>query len=271
MKGVALALALGALAGLPVTPRGPAPVPAADRVDCARCHNENGWRDVQFDHEKTRMPLRDRHADIACRSCHQDVHKLALEPSCATCHVDVHAGRLGRSCERCHDQRTFASGAGVEAHGQTRFPLIGRHAMVACEQCHQSRTDRTFGGARVECATCHSPDAQRTLGGQVDHTSLGEAPDCRPCHTPVAWRPAQLPTHERCFPITGRPHGGIACRDCHTALRGVAVQDCNTYTASCTRCHHCGDMDKDHREENVAGYACMDRKCFECHPGGVKD
>lgn len=240
--------------------------------ECSRCHSESGWHDVAFDHEQTHFPLRGRHAEADCRGCHGQLQQLALDPRCQSCHVDRHTGRLGQQCERCHDQSSWRSGAGVQAHGQTRFPLYGRHAMVPCEQCHQARADLTFGGAPISCAACHASELQRTVGTPRDHSGFGLAPDCRRCHETVAWRRALLPDHERCFPLAVGRHRNIACLDCHSALSGLAVTSCASFSAACTRCHGCSSMDEEHSgEHRVAGYQCADRKCYECHPTGGGD
>lgn len=240
---------------------------AMDFEQCARCHDESGWRNARFDHDQTRLPLRGRHAQASCAACHRDLHRIAADPRCQSCHRDVHAGRLGAGCARCHDAESFQSGAGAVAHAASRFPLLGRHAMVPCETCHQDRSDRSMGGVPRTCANCHARDAERTAGTGVDHAPLRD-PDCRRCHTPVTFSRALFPDHEQCFPIAAGHHQRVPCYRCHTALRGLGVDQCTSFTASCTRCHHCNGMDRAHGEERVAGYQCADRKCYECHPDG---
>ncbi len=285
MKQAMLALLLGLvlLGAAPAGTPAPAPSPAvtAARVDCTACHNESGWHRVTFDHNQTRMPLLDAHATVACRGCHQDLHTLALDTQCASCHQDVHSGRLGNNCQRCHDQKTFRSGPGVEAHGQTRFPLYGRHAFIPCDKCHQQRGDRTFGGVTPNCVGCHDGDLLRTRGTQTDHTGLGPSPDCRNCHVATDWRQARFPEHDGCFPISAGNHGGNRCNTCHTSLNGLRVGNCQTLTARCTNCHDRGNShnqaatDVLHAAPNggpsgVPGYAFQDRKCYECHSVGFR-
>jgi hypothetical protein len=50
----------------------------------------------------------------------------------------------------------------------------------------------------------------------------------------------------------------------------LKVTTCSSFSADCTRCHRCGDMDRAHAEESVAGYQCAFRKCYECHPSGKR-
>lgn len=236
--------------------------------DCSACHGTAGWREVQFDHDRTRLPLRGRHAELPCHACHASAAQLQRDPSCGACHVDVHAGRLGPRCERCHDTEAFATGAGAQAHGQTRFPLYGRHALVPCDACHRQRADRSFGGLSRRCASCHAQDLVRTHGRSIDHRQAGVSEDCARCHSAVAWTRAVLPEHDRCFPLSVGDHRGLACQECHSGPVGLAVQACATFTADCTRCHGCGRMDRAHQSEGVAGYQCAARKCYECHPRG---
>ena len=272
MRAVLLGLFLLALTAAPPTrtPSASPPTPPAPVRDCTRCHDENGWQRARFDHDATLLPLNGRHAEVSCRACHRRLDHLGLDPSCDGCHTDVHAGRLGRACVRCHDTLSFASGAGVEAHGLTRFPLYGRHALVPCDACHEARADRTQGGLSRACAHCHERDLARTAGTPFDHTPMGTPLDCRPCHTPVAWSLARFEAHDQCFPLYGSPHDNIRCLDCHTSLQGLVVRSCTTFTASCTRCHTCQQTDPEHQGE-VAGYQCRDRKCYECHPSGTED
>ncbi len=237
-------------------------------ADCSRCHTTAGWREVSFDHDQTRLPLTGRHREVGCRACHQDMRTLTLDPACGSCHRDPHAGRLSKACERCHETTSFASGAGVAAHQQTRFPLVGRHAAVPCDQCHVARGDRSFGGVPSACVSCHFGDYQRTAGTSLDHVAANTGTECQWCHTPGSWNRGSLPQHEQCFPILSGAHRGIRCAQCHIQLTTLTVRSCTTFTAACTRCHHCSSTDAKHREEGVAGYQCADRKCYECHRSG---
>lgn len=237
--------------------------------DCALCHTPADWRAVTFNHDATRLPLRDRHAQIPCNGCHVDVHNLRLDPACGSCHPDPHAGRLGRDCGACHESSSFRNGAFADAHRSTRFPLYGRHAAIPCEQCHRGRNDATFGGVPSRCEACHMDAYRRTAGTPLDHVVAGFGTECQRCHTSVAWERGVLAEHDRCFPLTRGNHRGIQCFDCHTSLGGLGVQQCLSMTAACSRCHRCSETDREHRE--VGGYQCVDRKCYECHPSGSED
>jgi hypothetical protein len=237
-------------------------------LDCSDCHNTSDWHAVDFDHGRTRLPLRGRHATLPCRACHADLRRMQLDARCGSCHRDPHAGRLGATCDRCHEETSFHTGAGVAAHRRSRFPLYGRHALVPCDQCHLARGDRALGGITPACDGCHSQDFERTAGTPLDHVATGFDRACRRCHAATTWDRANLPNHGRCFPIQSGRHARITCLGCHTTLPTLVVSTCSTFTAACTRCHACNRMDGKHQEEGIAGYQCADRKCYECHPDG---
>jgi hypothetical protein len=74
---------------------------------CGQCHNENGWKDWDFEHGKrTRFPLEDSHEKVACTGCHTTPvkDKFALTSDCVSCHRrdDVHFGTYGERCDECH-------------------------------------------------------------------------------------------------------------------------------------------------------------------------
>jgi hypothetical protein len=187
-----------------------------------------------------------------------------LPTNCAACHQDVHTGEFGNRCSSCHDARDWTSRFGPDAHRQTNFPLTGRHAAIACEECHLDQRDHRFTRAAVSCYTCHQADFARTAGTALDHARAGFGTDCKSCHFPTSFKGARLPAHEACFQIGGGPHRGIACLECHTSLKSATPTGaCATNTADCMRCHACGAMTTRHTA--VGGFQCKDRKCYECH------
>jgi hypothetical protein len=80
--------------------------------DCAQCHNPNGWKIWQFDHDtQTDYPLEGAHAGLACHACHREKveKRIELATDCVNCHGrdDVHNGNFGSRCERCHVTSSF--------------------------------------------------------------------------------------------------------------------------------------------------------------------
>ena len=229
-------------------------------TDCARCHTVEAWRDVAFAHERTGFPLRGSHARLSCKDCHAEGFDRSLGRTCSSCHRDVHQGRLSARCASCHDEESWRSRFDADAHRRGNFPLTGRHALLACEECHGDRRDRGFTRATPQCIACHQPPAIAT----VDHRAAGFSVQCQTCHSPWRFQGAFFPAHEACFPIGSGRHAGISCLACHTSLAGFAVTGaCATNTASCQRCHACAS-----HPQNVPGFACAERKCYECHRFG---
>ncbi|BDG09951.1 cytochrome C [Anaeromyxobacter paludicola] len=273
MTAALLALLLAApAAALPdLSARAPA-VPQASPghatgTDCAACHTSESWSDVAFAHERTGFPLEGAHRRATCKSCHPGSFQQKLPTACAACHRDPHAGLASLRCQGCHSTEAWRPAFGVEAHRRTNFPLTGRHALIPCEECHGDRRDRAFARATVDCAQCHQKDLSRAARTGLDHQAAGFTGRCLDCHGPWRFQGASFPGHDRCFQLSGGPHAGVRCLDCHTTLAGAfqggASGACSTGTAQCTRCHSCAVTSARHAQ--VAGFQCKDRKCYECH------
>lgn len=81
-------------------------------TDCAKCHNPNGWKLWEFDHNtQTTYKLEGGHEALECQACHQRpmAKDIQLSSTCASCHDDddVHYGRFGQQCDRCHTVESF--------------------------------------------------------------------------------------------------------------------------------------------------------------------
>ena len=82
-------------------------------AECAACHAEHAGRGAdilhldrnRFDHGVTSFPLRGKHAETKCESCHTPDKKSfhAAETECNACHAkdDRHHGNLGVVCSDC--------------------------------------------------------------------------------------------------------------------------------------------------------------------------
>jgi hypothetical protein len=75
-------------------------------TDCETCHNTRDWRDWDFDHDKTRFKLLNKHLTLQCVDCHvvHVTNKIAPIKGCAACHSvdDIHDRAYGESCNQCH-------------------------------------------------------------------------------------------------------------------------------------------------------------------------
>lgn len=234
----------------------------SSRTDCAACHDESGFANVRFNHDNTRFPLKGRHRQVACASCHKTSIDDPLPLTCEGCHTDVHRGSLGRNCQECHDESGFQNTlpAVLARHNRSRFPLIGRHAAVPCTECHRDANGREFKKMPTDCRACHAKDIPGPGESAIDHGQLDMA--CDRCHTPVGWQTAAFEGHDRCFPIgTFAKHGSVACSKCHQGNPPRRLANCDTGTFSCIQCHGCQTS----RHRGVRGYSCEDRRCYECH------
>ena len=244
----------------------PAPAASPPRTDttCATCHGTATWSKVSFDHARTGFGLSGAHAKVACSSCHGSDLSKALGRTCSACHTDAHTGEFGSRCASCHEETNWKPLFDVDAHRRTNFPLTGRHALIACQECHLDRRDRVFTRAALDCVGCHRPAYDRTGGASIAHAQAGFSTTCRDCHVPWAWTPARFAQHERCFQISRGKHAGIRCQSCHIpSIPTVIAGTCATNTAACTRCHDAASTDPRHR--GVEGYQWKDLKCYSCH------
>lgn len=147
---------------------------------CTDCHNETTWQDdVFFDHDLTAFPLLGKHAETECGECHESHVFQDAEEDCIGCHrdKDSHEGRFGEACAQCHNPTEWLQWR-FDHNAQSKFPLDGAHADVACEGCHrQSLTAQSRLGQN--CADCHR-------SGDIHDGEFG--PDCGRCHSADSFR-----------------------------------------------------------------------------------
>ncbi|MEQ1669717.1 MAG: cytochrome c3 family protein [Hyphomicrobium sp.] len=208
---------------------------------CETCHASKKWKETHFDHSKsTKFPLKGEHTTVKCDACHKgDLYKEKLAVTCVSCHKknDPHKGQLGSKCESCHAETGWRKKVAFD-HDLTRFPLIGLHAAVPCEECHRTETYKDTPRA---CESCHK---DKTHEGR-----LGAA--CGRCHNPngfALWRFNH--DKETKYPLTGA-HKGLQCHSCHTVKGAAKV----TAPSTCYACHSADDA---HR-------GAFGRNCETCH------
>lgn len=210
--------------------------------ECDKCHSPVGWTRAKFDHKKdTDFPLRGKHEDLQCRTCHKGkVENEELEVECYACHRgdDIHAGQQGEQCDSCHEEKGWGNRVAFE-HDLTRFPLIGLHSTAPCEECHLTAT---FKDAPITCISCHEHDDEHKQ-------KLGD--ECAQCHNPNGWSLWRFDHNEQTdFNLDGE-HEDLACHACHTmpadkpAARSRQCNACHwqddshdgRFGLNCTRCH----------------------------------
>jgi hypothetical protein len=210
---------------------------------CADCHAETSWKTVRFDHARTKFPLRERHAAVACKACHTDPRFKGAPSACAACHAkdDVHKGALGTQCASCHGETAWKTATFVHDR-DTKFPLRGRHAAVRCESCHRAPPQREK--LAQACVACHR-------GQDVHKGTLGT--QCASCHAESSWKKVSF-NHERDTKFTLRGlHARAACASCH---KDPAAKD--RPPTDCYGCHRGDDQAKGHQGR-------YGEKCASCH------
>jgi hypothetical protein len=195
---------------------------------CEDCHQTSAWKPARFDHDRnTDFPLHGAHRALACEACHTGpVHEQKLARTCGECHRagDPHHGKLGSDCERCHNDEHWREHVRFD-HDQARFPLLGMHAAVACEECH---TTAEYHGTARACIACHAKDDRH-------QRRLGES--CERCHTPNGWQLWKFDhATQASFPLQGA-HARLACEACHEK----AVKDDLALPTTCNACHAADD------------------------------
>ncbi|MEW6410933.1 MAG: hypothetical protein AB1483_00510 [Candidatus Zixiibacteriota bacterium] len=222
--------------------------------DCERCHNTGGWREVrsaEFDHDRTRYPLRGRHASVECGKCHgkESRNGALLFSRCLDCHADFHDGAFadregGTECGQCHVVEGFSPARFTQSdHDLTRYPLRGAHKAIACSQCHRAdsasaKIDR-FDFESVRCAGCH----RNPHGSQLDRWITAEG--CEACHSVEQWSTVSFDHNQTEFALAGK-HGAVACIRCHkdeSAAAGELVfKPIDTHCETCHTDIHAGQF-----------------------------
>ena len=192
-------------------------------------------------------PLNQGHANLEglvnCTRCHVAGGQLS-DQRCLDCHTELKQrvakrrglhGRLSaadRACNKCHHEhqgRDFAlvdwgkGGKTAFDHRRTGFALLGKHAPLKCDQCHQDRLiidagirqllrthagRETYLGVAVQCSACHFDEHRGQLGTA-----------CKDCHNEKGWKPAPGFHHARTdFPLEGK-HADASCVSCHARER----------------------------------------------------
>ena len=216
---------------------------------CADCHTERNWKESRFDHDKTRFPLRNKHAPVVggqsaplkCEACHRSADFKDTPGTCLGCHrkEDVHKARFGDKCDACHDDRGWKPST-FNHDTATKYPLRGKHATAKCESCHAGHLYRDK--LATDCIACHQKDDkhQGTLGKR-----------CGDCHTERNWTVPKFDHSTTRFALRGK-HIDTECKSCHKSMRFKDVE------STCVGCHRQDDMKKGHKGR--LGDACGD-----CH------
>ena len=194
-------------------------------------------------------------------------------------------GNLAIPCQNCHTSSGWRPIRAVPEfdHNQTRYPLRGMHASVACTSCH---VKMVFTNVGQRCQDCHADIHKRQLGA-----------NCEQCHTVRGWQVAvkDIQQHNNRFPLTGA-HAVVDCDACHKNGANSKFQTMSTECFSChqsdftgtknpnhvtakfsTACETCHSTDNwlnaklgsfDHSSTGfvlTGGHAVPPRQCEDCH------
>ncbi|MEY4139701.1 MAG: hypothetical protein RLZZ371_1883 [Pseudomonadota bacterium] len=209
---------------------------------CADCHEDKSWKEVKFDHSKTRFALVGKHEEVKCASCHKSSEYRDAPRVCLGCHkkdddAKGHKGLFGDRCDTCHEVTSWKKS--TFNHDQsTKYKLVGKHRGPPCSSCHSDHLYKVK--LSQECVSCHRKDDKHK-------SNLGE--NCASCHSERGWKEGGKFDHQlSSFPLRGK-HATTDCKNCHKTLQFKEAP------SDCYSCHA-----KDDRHQKNLGNQCVD-----CH------
>lgn len=245
----------------------------ADRTDkgrCESCHQTSGFVPslftVDLHNHQARYKLTGAHVAVACNQCHPKSHgddftRLSGLPTrvdsptvvlhfqstrCADCHKDAHHGQFDerireQGCESCHASVDDWKVLSFDHNRDSKFPLQGKHASVACEKCHPVRTHdaggvfTVFKPLSVQCQSCHADIHYGQFASPSSHETT-----CDGCHTANGFKPSTFDHNRQSrFKLDGA-HEKVPCEKCHlsvTLVNGAATKVYKPVDVRCASCH----------------------------------
>jgi hypothetical protein len=262
-------------------------------VPCQNCHTASGWKPIravpEFDHNRTKYPLRGMHQSVTCIQCHVKPVFSSVGQRCQDCHADIHKRQLGANCEQCHTVRGWGVSIQQIQQHNNRFPLTGAHAAVDCDSCHKGMANSKFQTMSTACYSCHQADF--TGATNPNHVTAKFSTTCDTCHGTDNWLNAKFDHASVGFPLTG----GHAvpprqCVDCHVNnnynITSMACISCHlkdfqgttnpnhvsaNFPSTCQQCHTTVAWTPatfDHSMVNFAltgAHTVPPRQCTDCH------
>ncbi|MGC2768359.1 MAG: hypothetical protein WB607_22845 [Candidatus Acidiferrum sp.] len=217
----------------------------------------------EFDHNKTNYPLRGMHEKVNCVACHIKPVFTNVGKNCADCHSDIHRRQMGSDCAQCHTVQGWNVAVQQVKDHQNRFPLLGAHAAVQCDECHKQLAAGIFYGLSTQCDSCHLKDWQSTTS--PPHASAGStfaSTNCQGCHNFDSWLSAKFDHSTTGFPLTAG-HANVPCSSCHINNNynlQIAPTDCGN-----AGCHLTTWQQTNNPSHSQAGPAFAVANCSQCH------
>ncbi len=232
-------------------PHGPISIP------CQNCHSYTSWKPIrsnpEFNHDQTGYPLRGMHAKVACTQCHSNLVFKKVGTQCSDCHADIHRRQFGSNCASCHTVKGWHVSISQIRDHQNRFPLVGAHALLQCEDCHKNAAVGQFAGLSTACISCHQKDFQTPV---FNHVSAGFPTSCESCHTMDTWLNAKFDHLKYTgYALTGM-HATLLCTDCHIN---------NVYKGTPADCYSCHKADFNGTTNPNHLAASFPTNCSLCH------
>ncbi len=240
----------------------PSPHGADFKISCNVCHSPKSWKldkeIYSFNHDKTKMPLLGQHAKTDCKLCHPTLVFSEAKVECASCHKDVHESSVGPECNRCHTNNSWLVQDITRVHQQSRFPLVGVHSTVDCNQCHKSETFLRFEVLGTECYSCHSDLYSATT--QPNHKISGFSIQCNECHSIYSKSWSGTNFNHNFFPLK-QGHEGVACLKCHTNGQFTKIP------TDCFTCHQSDYNATSNPNHLAANFPTTCNSCHTTQPG----
>ncbi|MBK6542519.1 MAG: hypothetical protein IPG10_14795 [Flavobacteriales bacterium] len=258
-------------------------------TDCTICHDETAWGNSTFDHGTTSFPLTGGHSGVACTQCHSNGYQ-GTPTNCDACHMPDYNGttdpnhaaaQFPSDCTQCHDETAWIP----SSYDHNGYPLMGSHATVSCDQCHNGNYNNTPS----TCDGCHMPDYNGTTN--PDHAAAQFPMDCALCHDETAWNNSTFDHSTTDFPLTGG-HAGVNCIACHSnGYQGIPTNcdachmpDYNGTTnpdhaaaqfpTDCAQCHNETSWTPSTFDHSATGFALTGghagASCLQCHSNGYQ-
>jgi len=203
------------------------------------------------------------HEKVSCTGCHTKPVFTDVGKNCANCHADIHRAQFGTNCAQCHTPLGWqVSVQSIQQHFN-RFPLLGAHAVVECQECHKNAAAGNYLGLSTACSSCHLTDWQQTTNPA--HPSAGNAfaaANCTTCHSFDNWLNAKFDHSSTGFQLTNG-HANVACALCHINNNynlTIAPTDCGN-----SQCHLTTWQQTNNPVHPSAGSAFAAANCSTCH------